>query len=379
MLFSVSGRESDLGFSSNPDKYREYRKKCAEQFIQYAKELKMNATDIKNYSQLILYMGNPDFLKEYSHSPEMINLYHIMNLAHKLDLMRCYHLPQYERALKAGHDPLVVPSEEQQQGFNNVLKMVSDRITATGDRQYCVFDKDKGRVIQSTRDYDKKVFVKANTDPEECLRLCIEASNTATLAAEAKEQQVTSLPIIPTEELQYYFLPILDHLNRNLGKLGIKELDNLDSSYSVSKITQQGETFTVIAETNYNDKPTKNITITSVQLNEIIRKIDPAKLPLIFDPISVAEYISKNIGHLNISALDKIDSSYLIQKIETTSNPNEFKLTAESPYMNSGRVEVTLSISELRQTVQRIHNNAAIYVVQTTHSFDEKQTLTYTF
>lgn len=191
MLFSVSGRESDLAFKSNPDKYREYRQRSAEQFILYARD-KMSKDDVKKYAELILNMGNPDYLKSKKITPKKEALFHIMNLAHQLDLMRCYHFAQYSIAIANGHDSLIIPSNTQQRHFNALLKTVSQRIHATGDRLYCQV-KDN-QLVSSTEDYNFPVFARASTDARECLQLIAEADAPNLTSASSLSAESTISP-----------------------------------------------------------------------------------------------------------------------------------------------------------------------------------------
>lgn len=362
MLFSVSGRESDISFSNNPKKYREYRQNCVRQFEQYAKEIKMNSNDIKKYSALILNMGNPEFL-EKNKSPEMINMFHIMNLAHKLDLMRCYQVNAYTPAIKKGHDYLVEESEEQQNGLNHLYKVVSARISATGDRQFCTFDENRKMIVPVNHGYDK-VFLTASRDPRECLSLCTradldrpESETPKDLRGEQvdkKTKEIKSIPKISTEEMGYYLKEIIEFLGKaKLEELGISKLAKLPSDLLIVKITQNENDFTVFAESAYSEFGAMQIPLSIDEMNQIISKMNPMKLPLPCDEIAVLYYLDAYKNTLEIKGLSELDSSYSINKIERTNNLNEFKVIAESNYETNKPIEIVITGEELQDIVQR--------------------------
>ncbi|BCA95032.1 hypothetical protein TUM19329_13930 [Legionella antarctica] len=363
MLFSVSGRESEVSFSNNPEKYREYRQNCAQQFEQYAKEIKMNSNDIKKYSTLILNMGNPDFLKE-NKSPEMVNMFHIMNFAHKLDLMRCYQFNAYNKAIQRAHDHLVEKSEEQQQGLNHLFKVVSTRIAATGDRQFCTFDESRKMIVPVNQGYDK-IFLTASRDPRECLSLCTRSGldragveipkdlGSKQEVVDKKKEEFKPIPKISPEEMDYYLKEITEFLGKAKSEqLGISKFDKLPSDLLIVKITRNENEFTVLAESVYMDFET-NITLSIGEMNQIISKMNPVKLPFPCDQNTVLNYMNAYKDTLEIKGLAELDSSYSISKLERTNNLNEFRVIAESNYETSNPIEIVITGEELHELEQK--------------------------
>lgn len=365
MLFSVSGRESDLAFKSNPEKYREYRQRCAEQFTLYARG-KMSKDDVNKYAELILNMGNPDYLKSKNITPKKQALFHIMNLAHKLDLMRCYHLAQYNIAIANGHDSLIVPSDSQQRHFNALLKTVTQRIHATGDRVYCQV-KDN-QLMSSTEDYNFPVFARASTDARECLQFIAEADTPNLTSASSHSVESTILPstadnqadnlqktFIFLDSIENYTLALLKFLTA-VKSTGIAEIDEVkkDGRYLLQKLIPKEEHYILLAETAYMDTKPISITLTNEDLYLLLLRMPQEMLEDCYSAEELVPLLNKSLGQLRISALDKVDSSYQITAVvqDEPSGPVRIKLV--SSQMGLDPIEVSLSRSELFDCLQSL-------------------------
>lgn len=168
LLFSVSGRECELGFSSNPDLYNHYREICAVQYENFARSKNFPEDKIAKFRELVRFLGNPGYVKDLQDESKSF-IFHIMNLAHKLDLMRCYNLSSYLHAINVTNELVVEHSPLQENALNELFSVVTKRTLATGDRMFCKYY--QGKLTSEMNDYDHVLFFKASTKPSTCLAL----------------------------------------------------------------------------------------------------------------------------------------------------------------------------------------------------------------
>lgn len=149
LIFSVTGRESEIGFSEDPIKYRKFREKSAADFRRYAESINMQMKDILRFERLVLYMGNPIFplsinISNQSDFNKADNyIFYIMTLAHKLDLPRCYSISMFENSLRPyTTTPLIKVCSQQESDFFNLKKYAVQLIVATHDRLTRQFSND---------------------------------------------------------------------------------------------------------------------------------------------------------------------------------------------------------------------------------------------
>lgn len=174
ILFLSSGRKSELGFSDNKEKYLEYRKQSSLDFWNYANQNNMDSASIKKYTELVLRMFDPEYLESIKNaSDDKEYIFHLMSFTRDLYLMRCYRSAEYINTIQNNLSGLVHSTETMTLALNNLFQLVSDLIDATGDRKYCDF-KD-GNIIDVNQDYDPKLFSITSTNPEVCLKICLEA------------------------------------------------------------------------------------------------------------------------------------------------------------------------------------------------------------
>ena len=162
-LFFVAGRENDCGFSDNPNLYQIFRKNSAEAFKVFAKDnLQLTDAQIKRYYNLLI---NEDYHQANAQSVSLESL--ILNLAHKLDLIRCYPDDILNKTLF--DDPRIMPYSKT---INDLLDIALNQIVATGDRV-----KSHG----TKHSYQLPLFYDASTNPAYCLTQILN-SNMPTLA-----------------------------------------------------------------------------------------------------------------------------------------------------------------------------------------------------
>lgn len=172
LLYSITGRECDIGFTGDPNLYNRYRQASADNFRQHALEENYPPHEVECYATLVCFLGNPEFLQTVrSSDPHSAYLLQIMDFAHKLDLMRCYGLEHYLHSVEAINKELVIPSNRQEQALNDLFKMVDSSIRATGGRLMCSYVEGGMRNIRVN--YDPERFVWASKDPMACLRFLL--------------------------------------------------------------------------------------------------------------------------------------------------------------------------------------------------------------
>ncbi|KTC96107.1 phosphatase [Legionella erythra] len=360
MLFSVSGRESDIAFKHDPQKYREYREQCAQQFAAYAHK-KMPSEEIKKYMELIRNMGNPDYLKSKNMTPQKAALFHVMNLAHILDLMRCYQLPQYQSAVMKGHDPLIIPSSSQQHHFNRLLSTVSERIEATGDRQFCRME--QGRLVACSRNYDFPVFAEASANPRECLKRIMESDIPALteISSEAipdlspadEQTNLLTEPVLYLAELESYTDLLLDYLNSST-MTGLPDIDEIkeDSRYLMQKLTAGENGFVLLAESAYIDALPVSIPLTPPDLYYLLAQMPLDRVNEAYKASDILAQLSEAAGRLNIPELDKMHDSYQLSSIEQDPETGAIKITATCAESQLPPVQAILSLTEFVHCLQ---------------------------
>lgn len=134
LLFTIIGRESEVSFVENADKQSLYKKISAQQYRIYAKKLNVPDVEIDMYAAIIEHLGNPPFLLD---NPSIDAKYKFaliaMNLAHRLDLARCYTPEEYAHALEKTYD-VVTRSTQQQTDLLQLIKLATKSISNSGDR-----------------------------------------------------------------------------------------------------------------------------------------------------------------------------------------------------------------------------------------------------
>lgn len=183
LAFSKVGRESEIAFFDDPGLYQQYQNASVAHLIVFLKEA-CNFDDerCRFYAEILRYMGNPDFTEiatgNAQQKQEKIWINHIITLAHKLDLLRCYGKGSYQRSLHvygdvcgSSADQTVVDlSDSQSIDLTNLKKQVWLALKLTGDR--VMFSDMDMPIIE----YDEAVFARSNGDVSYCKERCAQAA-----------------------------------------------------------------------------------------------------------------------------------------------------------------------------------------------------------
>lgn len=171
LLFFVTGRESEVNFKENEALLRSYREQSYRNFCDYARStLHWSEKDIEFYRPLI--EGNNALYRGKYKDEKTQFMFNIIDLAHNMDLMRCFGIDEFKIAVGYGKNRLTAPSEDQQVAFNSLLKLANDTILYTGDRLLCSYDGEE--LVNIGAEYDPDRFIEASTSPSTCYDTCLE-------------------------------------------------------------------------------------------------------------------------------------------------------------------------------------------------------------
>jgi hypothetical protein len=98
-------------------------------------------------------------------------LFHIMTLAHNLDLMRTVDLDRFEKSIKFTLDLTVTTSPRMMAALMSLYENVTNIIKATGDRLFCQYDSNAGCMVDRMSPRNERVFLLASKDPAKCVDL----------------------------------------------------------------------------------------------------------------------------------------------------------------------------------------------------------------
>jgi hypothetical protein len=146
-LFAVTGRENDGGFSDNKTLYESFRKKSAENFKIYAESINMDPASIQKGYDLVLNMGKPDKTSDD---------FTILNVTHKLDLIRCYNDKQLQNSII---NPLL--SKMSKENCDRLMDHALDMIVETGDSVVSYKH-------EEPKEQDKTKFYQMSTNVKSC-------------------------------------------------------------------------------------------------------------------------------------------------------------------------------------------------------------------
>ncbi|MDF1761210.1 MAG: SidE phosphodiesterase domain-containing protein [Coxiellaceae bacterium] len=176
LAFSRTGRESEIAFVDNPVRYQAYLNASVTKMRRFLTEqLHWPKAKINFYADILRYMDNPDFFTSVAGDISVRQkkgfLNHIISLAHRLDLPRCYTAAQWDRSLAiyggiAHANAVVEWNAEQQRSFDGLRYCALDLLIATGDQVLFDCGTKKASSIDAER------FIKYNRDVDECYGHC---------------------------------------------------------------------------------------------------------------------------------------------------------------------------------------------------------------
>ncbi|MCE5293626.1 MAG: SidE phosphodiesterase domain-containing protein [Chlamydiales bacterium] len=158
--FCVSGRENETSALEDPVRYKRYRQASTDNFMQFVtkeKPLDNDQAMIERISDVILYMGHPDYESKINmvadqSEREARNFYfRILSMAHKLDLARCYSPSEYTDRMSyfKNHS---LESSDQNRDLIETIRYNCALLKAHGNAQSSDITLD-GKIIAHHQDY----------------------------------------------------------------------------------------------------------------------------------------------------------------------------------------------------------------------------------
>lgn len=164
--FRFAGRESETSTSTNLEQYESYKESSTNHFALFVYNNNRQHEAISyTMAHIIRYMGNPQYETECSvHvSPDKKNDYHffhrILNMAHKLDLARCFTANAYRKEIDYCKD-LSISSSAQNHALCQIIQYNIALIKAHGQGLLCDIQPD-GTLIEVNIGH-KPIFAKVS-------------------------------------------------------------------------------------------------------------------------------------------------------------------------------------------------------------------------
>ncbi|EKD73432.1 MAG: hypothetical protein ACD_45C00320G0001, partial [uncultured bacterium] len=140
--YSITGRNNEESAKENLPGYNSMKERCSNHLRDFFKQFPPDPPDATMQARMehvVRYMGNPEYEKPPINNHENEEernhqnfLHRILNMAHKLDLPRCYTVSELEQAMHPCH-ALVRESEEQQLDYQAMVRYAIDVLKAHGN------------------------------------------------------------------------------------------------------------------------------------------------------------------------------------------------------------------------------------------------------
>lgn len=148
MLFSVVGRQNDVGWRDNLKLYKFYREESGRLFEEHCRRFFEDFKELSIYKKHLIDMGNPD-----NTDPRHV----IINMSHKLHLLRCFSESELRTSL-VDYFKLQMDGDVSEI-IDELVKLSASCIRLTGDQ-----------ISFLEHNYNKPLFYSCNTDERECWR-----------------------------------------------------------------------------------------------------------------------------------------------------------------------------------------------------------------
>lgn len=199
LLFRVTGRENECGFSDDPDAYRKYQEAHAKYFRQFCKDNPdiFSKEEIEQYAMVLQSYARPDAL-------DPISL--IFKTCHNLDLLRVRDPNGMNRELAA---PVQALGQEK---VAELMEYANHCLQATGNRILY-----GNPIINSAAvdDYNPILFMPASTNVPHCFDL-ISSVPAPGLANSLSQDANNALPLIPDDNAVQTAQVPADYQNKHL-------------------------------------------------------------------------------------------------------------------------------------------------------------------
>jgi len=162
LVFSVTGRECEIGYSSCPKLYKTYKINSAKWFEKFARSHHFSNDMISRGMHIIEHLCDPNFA---SHHKADNYLHFIASMAHDIDAPRTLNRKDFDSNMQRYHAS-IPPSTAQKTHWQYLLNYVIECILITGDRVLPGYT-DDGKYVNERRELQ----LKAGTNPLFCERI----------------------------------------------------------------------------------------------------------------------------------------------------------------------------------------------------------------
>lgn len=236
MLFEVSGRKSDIGFSDDTKVYLRYHKKSCENFREYAE-----STGIRHDTKNECLKGLENmYCKPEGPKPKWWAKRRVFEVCHDLDLFRCYDAGKMEPKLDQ------LGEEVTPEAVNMLVDRVLSAILSTGDRLVW-------SPVWGSRDYDSKKFPEYSKSAAACMNTVY----TVILRGEKPKNKFSIRRVVPGEAPVRFCASRFKIIHAGVGTMWkLHKLENL-KVYDQNDVLKKA-LFALIdayVETTNNDRP----------------------------------------------------------------------------------------------------------------------------
>jgi|GEM_PF-6818386 len=214
-----------------------------------------------------------------------------MNMVHKLDLMRCYSQNQYEKSLQVVNDNYVVSSSKQQDDFQNLQRMVTQALVATGD---IIFG---DHIFSRSKERYSTEFAVASVDSREGLLMIDQAVKAIYQPSSQNQEQMRA---IGNNSQEFYGLLI--------SKLTAQEIESLLPFINISLARNPNEFLQV--------NPNPYLDYSLIDSIHLFRDVSTDKIRVEFrgaDSTPLMRYDYQNFKYILASVLKEFNQNQQMQ------------------------------------------------------------------
>jgi uncharacterized protein YjbI with pentapeptide repeats len=319
--FSVTGRESEIGFMENPEKYKEYKQASRKNFEKYqdqflaslelqdrflrktVQDFKLKSTledssseevskkDYEDCALVVENCGNPEFVAKDSESSSFAQcLYYILSYARNLDLMRCYGEGRFSTIIK--NFRLLCNNEgDLDQDLENLIRYADNLLLAHGNRRTCQSVRIKNDVEislpQSSTNYTKR-FLEVSTyipNTVSSVRSVVEPRMIGETMQEPETlkmdfdntdiKYVKSLENLKGQQLQNRYLVNINLINEDLSSVNFTGADLTEAKLAGADLTEAKLIMAILRKADLTEADLRGAILRKADLKwAILRKAD---------------------------------------------------------------------------------------------------------
>ncbi|MDF1655104.1 MAG: SidE phosphodiesterase domain-containing protein [Coxiellaceae bacterium] len=323
MIYSRSGRESEVSALSNLDAYMRYQRASAQNMARFMREhMHCDEATIAYYSEIMINMGNPNYTSLVTGETEEIKrhkLYinQIIAFTHDLDLPRIYDEASYNRAVSGYNGSpqadtavnYIIPSEMQAGAFKKLESIAMRMLVATGDR--LLFSKHG----IGMSDYSESEFVNSNSNVSHCWRQCqiaymtvLGKYNEGDLKLEALQQAIRGCKI-----------PVILHTIFRMSTKDLRKYENKHGKSVLADLIQSDHDYMRILEQYLQLMPLDSHSI--ILLFELAISCDKTAMAWLLSDYLTADSLTTALSYLCRHNFNPTMFAELLGRVEDVNQP----------------------------------------------------------